>query len=209
MQPVPEPQAVLEDLSRLVPVIYDALEASLNYTREYFDEHNQGIDPYLAPALVRYNVKLYLRAAGQTAEDFFDLDTMANNGLLLTNGRYKIRILKSDDGDLPPPGPSKAKQAFYHQLPLVFSSKTEDDDAPLNLVVVWDVTSDYRLRGLSLVCPKSGNTSRSSVEKHWVWPLTPQALLASRAPTISKAIVPEDLPIEYLPEPKVVGEKSE
>ncbi len=209
MQNVPEPKAVLEDLSRLVPVIYDALESSLHYTREYFSERNQKVDPYLAPGLVRYNAKLYLRATGQSAEDYFDLGTMANNGLLLTYGRYRIRILKSDDGDLPAPGPSKAKQAFYHQLPLIFSSGKDDDD-PINLVAVWDVTSDYRLREISLVCPKAGNTSRSSVEKHWVWPLAPAGLLDSAPVTAnSEGGVPADLPIEYLSEVKTVGEKAD
>lgn len=209
MQSVPGPKTVLEDISRLIPVIYDAFEASLNSTREYFEERNQAVDPYLAPSLVRYNTKLYLREAGQTAEDIFDLGTMANNGLLLTYGKYKLRILKADDGDIPAPGPSKIKQAFYNQeLPFVFSSGTEENDAPLNLVLVWDVANDYRLRGLSLVCPKAGNTSRSSVEKHWVWPLA-MPIFSTATPDVggSDAGVPEDLPIEYLAEMDAEGEK--
>jgi hypothetical protein len=128
---------------------------------------------------------------------------LANNGLCLRYKSYEIRVLKSDDGDVPVPGPSQKRQDFYQQrFPNWAEAVDEHEHDPLNLLVIWDVTRQYVFRGLSLVCPKDGDITRDSVEKYWekTIPLsasTPRPAESRPAETAadSAAADVEDLPL--------------
>ncbi|MCL5883908.1 MAG: hypothetical protein M1377_00890 [Deltaproteobacteria bacterium] len=202
MPSVPSPQVVLGDLSQLIPTLYDAIEAATAYARDFFEKREESVDTFFTPGLVRYITKQCLKAAGQTAEeeDVFDVGVMANNGLLLTYGTYRIRILKADGGDLPVAGPSKARQAFYHQLSLGLPG--EEQWEKVNLVVLWDVDREYLFKELLLACPKGGGTSKSSIEKHWICPIPhPIADVSAtpiRTPDTAEIVTPADLPITFL-----------
>ena len=98
---------------------------------------------------------------------------MPNNGLSLSyrgDHLYVLRILKALEGQLPAPGASRARQAFWQQQ-LLF-----DYDAPsaaelrpsLNLLVLWEADAAYTLRHLWLVCPKVGGLTRESVATVWL-----------------------------------------
>ena len=202
MPSVPSPQVALEDLSQFIPILFDAVEAATAYARDFFEKRVERVDPFFTPGLVRYITKQRLKAAGQTAEeeDSFNVGVMANNGLLLTYGPYRIRILKADGGDLPVAGPSKARQAFYHQFSLGLPGEEQWDK--VNLVVLWDVDREYQLKELLLACPKGGGTSKSSIEKHWICPIPhPIADVAAapiRTPGATEIVTPADLPITFL-----------
>ena len=81
-----------------------------------------------------------------------------------------LRVLKALEGQLPAPGVSRARQAFWQQQ-LLF-----DYDAPsaaelrpsLNLLVLWEADAAYTLRRLWLVCPRVGGLSRESVAAYWL-----------------------------------------
>jgi hypothetical protein len=111
--------------------------------------------------------------AQEDAGEAYAFETLPNNGLSLTyrgDHLYVLRILKALEGQLPAPGASRARQAFWQQQ-LLF-----DYDAPsaaelrpsLNLLVLWEADTAYILRRLWLVCPKVGGLTRESVAAYWM-----------------------------------------
>jgi hypothetical protein len=114
---------------------------------------------------------------------------LPNNGLSLSyrgDHLYVLRLLKAQEGQLPAPGASRARQAFWHQQ-LLF-----DYDAPaaaelrpsLNLLVLWEADAAYTLRRLSLVCPKVGGLTRESVAAYWVAEIPHPTVWRSASPTL-------------------------
>jgi hypothetical protein len=134
------------------------------------------VDAFLGSGLVRWRARRYLdHVARPLVKVEYDREELANNGLSLTfrnSGSYAIRIRKADAGALPVPGTSKVMQAFYAQqlsfaLGEAPANEVEDANTALNLVMLWEVTSAYRLKELRLVCPRSGGLTRESVQWHW------------------------------------------
>jgi hypothetical protein len=158
------------DLWPLLKVIRESLRAACHRAAEY--PTSAGIDEqpdvWLSPSLVRYHVLKDLGEKG-TLPLAADLQGLANNGLIFSTRGANVRVLKSDEGDLPVPGQSFARRAFYQQLPLGLDES--DGEPSLNLVLLWDADRDYELIDLSLACPKTGALTRASVEAHWNHPL--------------------------------------
>ena len=176
MPEIPAPAHVLQALAPVWPSLYTALEWATQQTRAYFDAERLPIDRHLAPSLVRYQAKRALARLGHDAQEeegeAYAVQTLPNNGLSLSyrgDHLYVLRILKALEGQLPAPGASRARQAFWQQQ-LLF-----DYDAPsaaeirssLNLLVLWETDGAYTLRRLSLVCPKVGALTRESVAVYW------------------------------------------
>jgi len=149
-----------------------------------------------------FNREKFERMLGHDAQEedgeAYAFQTLPNNGLSLSYRRdhlYVLRILKALEGQLPAPGASRARQAFWHQQ-LLF-----DYDAPsaaelrpsLNLLVLWEADAAYILRRLSLVCPKVGALTRESVAAYWSIEIPHPAV--SRAPVTAADQTP-DVPTE-------------
>ena len=171
---VPSPEEVQKDLELIVPTIHTALEHGTLKARDFFEREDPDglVDRYLAPNLVRYWAKRYLQNAGlQVSEEQaeFNLTPLPNNGLCLSFGRYRLRILKSDDGDPPVPGDSVSRQNFYHQISIVYVTEegAEIHEDVRNLLILWNIDRPYNLTGLSLAYPKSGKDTKASVQVHW------------------------------------------
>jgi hypothetical protein len=135
---------------------------------EFFETlDGNPVDPFLAPALVRYYAMQFIDEK-QAEVEGLTRKPLANNGLCVRYNSREIRVLKSDDGDVPVPGPSQKRQDFYQQsFPNWDEVAGEDEPDLLNLLVIWDVTRRYVFRGLTLVCPKAGELTRDSVEIYW------------------------------------------
>jgi hypothetical protein len=176
MPEIPAPAHVLQALAPVWPPLYTALEWATQQTRAYFDAEGTPIDRHLAPSLVRYQAKRALARLGHAAQEeegeAYAFQTLPNNGLSLSyrgDLLYVLRILKALEGQLPAPGASRARQAFWQQ------QMRFDYDAPsaaelrpsLNLLVLWETDAAYTLRRLSLVCPKVGALTRESVAAYW------------------------------------------
>ncbi len=158
----------LRDLVRLIPLITRALEHGTYTAREYFDSIKQGIDPYLAAMLARFHATLQLKRLGQEAsEEVMSIHKIPNIGIYIHYGIYHIRVLKSDDGQLPIPG-SVRREAFYNQQPWLFPSMSEDEEKEgINLLILWDTHSRYNLNSLYLVYPKQGGRTKDSIDYFW------------------------------------------
>ena len=176
MSEIPAPEHVLQTLAPVWPPIYTALEWATQQTRAYFDAEGTPIDRHLAPSLVRYQAKRYLARLGHAVQEeegeAYAFQTLPNNGLSLSyrgDLLYALRILKALDGQLPAPGASRARQAFWHQqLIFDYAAPSAAELRPsLNLLVLWETDAAYTLRRLSLVCPKVGALTRESVAVYW------------------------------------------
>ena len=182
MPNIPQPEEVMPELSSVLKVIHTAIEHGTMRASEFFDEKDVEIDRFLAPCLVRYFAKKYLESEGHEVsaetESDFNLQPLPNNGLCLQHGRYRMRILKSDNGDPPVPGHSISRQGFYQQLPLLLATSEgiEVQEEILNLIVLWEIARPYTLSSLCLVCPKNGKDTKASVEIHWQVPIQHPAL---------------------------------
>jgi hypothetical protein len=168
MANIPGPEVVLQDLSPTVPLLFAALEVGLTAARSYFADGRPS-DPYLGSHLARYEAKKYLMDSG------VDCAEIANTGLFIRAGKYPIRIFKADEGELPAPGPSLRRQAYYSQMQLQYILPFPEWVAAQiegpNLIIIWDATSSYTLLNLTLACPEIGRTSKNSVSCYWSAPI--------------------------------------
>jgi hypothetical protein len=175
MPAIPAPAHVLQALAPLWPPLYTALEGATQQTRAYFDAEGAPLDRHLAPSLVRYQAKRQLARLGHAAQEddeAYAFQTLPNNGLSLSyrgDLLYVLRILKALEGQLPAPGASRARQAFWQQqLIFDYAAPSAAELRPsLNLLVLWETDAAYTLRRLSLVCPKVGALTRESVAVYW------------------------------------------
>ena len=170
MMKVPSFEGTLRDVAPIIPFIYTAFDHGAFQACEFFDnqaeEENRIIEPYLASMLARYYAVRELRKLGQDAkEEVLNLDNVPNIGVYLHYGKYHIRILKSDGGEVPIPGSMKREQ-FYGQQPWLLPQISEDEEG-VNLLILWDTHSRYSLNNLYIACPKQGGRSRESIEYFW------------------------------------------
>lgn len=164
---VPAPDVALKEISPATRLIYEAVEVGILEAKEYFGRLDEDVDPYLAADLVRFHAVRHIERKKSKVKGLHR-ESLPNNGLYVHFGIYRIRVRKSDEGDMPDPGPSRTMQAFYQQrLENWAEAAGEDELVPVNLLIVWDATRNYVLLGMNLVCPKYGSESRGSAQKHW------------------------------------------
>lgn len=170
-----KPDRVLRSLAPIIPSFYRSLEYGTAEADAFFASRNEVHDTNLYPCLVRYYAKLVLASEGHKVKDL-NFDALANNGLLVVYGDFRIRILKSDRGDLPVPGHNRSRQVFYWQPGLFGHSLRR-----LNLVILWD-TSSGGLDPLTLVCPERGFETKDSVAAKWKVEIPHPAAITPLAP---------------------------
>jgi hypothetical protein len=196
MPEIPAPERVLRALAPVWPSLYTALEWATQQTRAYFDAEGTPIDRHLAPSLVRYQAKRHLAHLGHDAQEeegeAYAFQTLPNNGLSLSyrgDLLYVLRILKALEGQLPAPGASRARQAFWHQqLIFDYAAPSAAELRPsLNLLVLWETDAVYTLRRLSLVCPKVGALTRESVATYWTIEIPHPNVARAQMPPVSRA----------------------
>jgi hypothetical protein len=200
---------VAAELATILDILTDALNVGVGQANGFFADERQLPDTYLHPALVRWYAKRYLNDAGTSVSDDMDAefsrDELANNGLLVSYRDVQIRVLKSDDGELPVPGRSRVKQAFYNQqLAFRFTPDGETSTFRLNLVLLWDVDHNFNLSSLVLVMPGSGGLTRASVDEYWRTTL-PVPLAAPLV--VEPEPLMEDLPITVATKEDAAGQK--
>jgi hypothetical protein len=187
---VPDPERVIRDVEKLVPVVYGAIEDGTVLARRFFEDRAEQCETFLFSDLVRYGAKKKLEYARLRVE--LELVDLANNGLLLGFDGYSIRIRKAYRGEVAVPG-SFALEQFHAQTLRLFP-----DSGRPNLFVLWDVyrPSFALAPDLYVACPKV-NTARypSTADLHWLWKLPNVALLPGEPVAADGFDDYEDLPI--------------
>jgi hypothetical protein len=172
--PFPAPEDALRDLDDFIPLLWEAMDASIGEAVAFFADPDD-IDPSLFPNLVRYHAKRFflarhLAAIEEESSDVpaFEQIGLANNGICVVRHRYALRIRKSDNGLIPVPGNSVTLQKFYRQQPLPFNLVDRPPQVvDTSLLVLWDIDVKHRFAGLQLSCPRAGETTRASVQTYW------------------------------------------
>lgn len=170
---LPGPEEAIQELWGPLVQIVSALDFGTMRARKYFeaDDKDKPPDKYLASHIARFQARKYLAEAGAAVEQEgggFDMSSLALSGLLMRVGRYRIRIWKADDDEIPAPGQSEERKKFFQQMPL---SNAVDGERVVNLIVAWDAGSPYSLASLEIACPIRGEESRDSVVYEWRTPL--------------------------------------
>lgn len=163
--------AALADLDPVLRVLWEALEEGAADAQHYFDGHGEPANRTLYPGLVRYRALQYLQAAGLDASEF-DLANLANNGIEIRSGAYRLRTLKADDGEVPRAGSSARRRNFYLQGTLFPSNEAE---RATNLVVLWDY-GPLGITELTLACPLAPESPTHGVQVAWMAPIPHPAL---------------------------------
>ena len=186
---------VLRDLRPLLDLVHESFEVGTGGAKEFFESRHESIEPTLAAALTRYFAGRHLRDRGQVVEEFATRD-LANIGLELRYGQYIVRIWKTADGDVPPPGRSRAKQRFlspHEQFEMEFPDFP--DPECINIAVLWRVNGSYQLSDMYVARPKAMTSPYGAVECYWCEPVLHPALVAT-APIGATEILIGDLPFE-------------
>jgi hypothetical protein len=212
---IPEPptaEEALKHLAPVIPLIYAGLEAGALEVRGFFGERHQAIDDAaLAAHLLRWRAKHHIDEMGAGLSVEFERENLANSGLSVRFDGYHVRVRKAvegydQEGDLVPmapiPGPSARLQSFYGQQ-MSLPGIEDSAETMLNLLLLWQVTGDYRLTGLTLACPRSGGITRESVRMYWEHPVPHPAFSMESHPEPSND---DDLP--YKTEDESEGERG-
>lgn len=157
----PEPPSFDTVQSKLQEILFnkivEAIQEGTLHVPEYARWQAESIDYALAPNLVRHKAKKSLISQGQEAKNeeeedgsAFEIEDVSNNGLYAKVPEFRVRILKSsEDGSVPLPGESEARNNFYKQEQALL-----DFAKPVwNLIVHWKVNREYDLLSLSVALP--------------------------------------------------------
>lgn len=165
-----DPQATLKDLSLLNRLVYEALDLGAQEAKGYFGEKDVEIEPHLAASIVRHEAARHIDKKISEVPGL-SREPLPNCGLHVQYEAYGIKILKSDEGDVPSPGVSKTKQSYYQQTITGWAELVgEKEFGYANLIIVWDVSPSYLMMGLTLAHPKDVGDYRSA-ELHWKIPV--------------------------------------
>jgi len=177
---IPHRSTVLAEIAPIVPVIRAALTFGLAGAKQYFDEqHEDTPDPSLAPDIVRWHARRYLDNAGHAVHDLsedYERHPLGNIGLMLAWRRFRFRMRKVGDGQLPVPASTTQKQ-FYDQLCLEFD---HEDHGELRLMILWDTDKEYaQLISLRVALPRVGGDSRETTQEFWSASILEEAATAA------------------------------
>jgi hypothetical protein len=162
-----------------LPLLFEAFESAAEQACQFFEARATPVNRPLFPALVRYHARELLEQRGQTVDEL-DSEDIGNNGLCLIHRARRIRVWKAEDDELPPPGTSRLKSLFLNQqLGLFLPEDNTPSSIQLNLALLWNVDSNFRLKALHLACPRSAFHMWSPAEAWWTVRLTHPGSAAS------------------------------
>ena len=161
------PEAVLAEITPVLDVLYPIFEKAVAETQKYMQskiEEFRGIDteipldPYVFSQLVRFHASELLDSKELVSVGFL-FHRLPNSGIFLEYKGYQIRVWKADEGQLPAPGNSHAKQDFYQQ-------ELFPEIRPKKLAVLWESVVNGAV-SLILACPSGEGDPWQPGQSHW------------------------------------------
>jgi hypothetical protein len=196
----PTYEDIFPKVKAILMTVNQAIEVAIPGSKEFFETKEKIIDRYLFPHLVRFFLKDQLETIGlsvkmeEEEEPITDylFKSLTNNGLMISYNGFRLKILKADNGDLPVPY-SDAKSKYYNQqLPLIQDFPSDSKTVCPNLIILWEINSNYDFLQLRLACPKSGYKTRDSVKAYFNEPVPHTAELIK---TTKQEVIEEDLEV--------------
>ena len=180
---------VIEELGPLTNVLYERFPQASRIVTPYFRDRGLDINHPTASEMLRFEMKRLLTISGIQVEDeqrdedvsvdSFAMYDLARNGLSGAYAGYAFRIWKSSFGELPTPGPSLAKQAFYGQQMSLLPGPDPQNVRP-NVAILWRANVNYSAFDLFVSVPKAGGRTRASVEAYFTEPVPDPITLITR-----------------------------
>lgn len=202
----PEFEDIYGEVVRLLIRTHEVMEQAIPQAKGFFVEENKPVDIYLFNDLVRYYAKEMLQDSGFTVEDDLEevaeyrFKTLVNNGLSGEFNQYSFRILKADHGSVPMPV-SQEKRNFYNQhqqLALPFNALDIEPSMKVrpNILILWEIDSQYSFLRLRLACPKTVGDTCESLEVYFNEPLPHAAeMIKTKAAAITTSEYSEDIEV--------------
>jgi hypothetical protein len=185
---------------------HEVMEEVIPQAKELFVKEDKPIDVYLFNDLVRYYAKEMLHNSGFTVEDDveeiaeYSFKALVNNGLSGKFNGHLFRILKADHGSVPMPVSGKKKEFYnqHRQLTLPFDDPDSEPSMKLrhNILILWEVDSQYNFLQLRLACPKAVGKTRESLEVYFNEPLPHAAeMIRTKDTAITSSEYSEDIKV--------------
>lgn len=160
-------------LQDIIAPLYGALEHGLAVSSEYHADRSllRRDDPWFYLHMVRRIAVERLRAEGiQPVKDETGAPLLALSGIMLLHRGLAVRVLHAQAApgmapDVPTPGRSQSKQAFWHQQPALPGLQTD------NHLLLWQDEDGTLSERMEFVRPLSGDYQRSNLEVEWRGPL--------------------------------------
>jgi len=172
--PYSDSKTVLAHLSPILEQLREYFSFACARANEHFAARGWTPDANLFAYEVRKDVFEKLKALGLDISETegaeaelpsFTLERMALSGLLLNLPGIQLRIRKSKDNEIPPAG-SDQLLSFYNWNLFAFDDAVSDDDpAPLHLMLLWNTDADWKVSSFWLVCPRGERAG----EVRWYW----------------------------------------
>jgi hypothetical protein len=185
---------------------HEVMEKVIPQAKEFFVNEDKPVDTYLFNDLIRYYAKEMLQDSGFTVEDDveeaneYEFRPLCNNGLFGKFNGHFFRILKTDHGSVPMPVSGRRKK-FYTQPPqLPLPLYTPDIEPGMkvlhNILILWEVDSQYNFLRLRLACPKAVDKTRESLEVYFNEPLPHAAeMIKTKDTAIATSEYSEDIEV--------------
>ena len=174
--PLPSKEQALEELTDLIAMLYVAFpEIARECVIPYFSTRGRRPNPRLFTDMCRYEVRELLLIRGievcdDNDADEIDLRELANNGIeILYRKQWGLKVLRSRNGEVPGPGDSKRRRAYYAQQIRLSQSRP-------NAVILWDFDPDYTDVSLRLALPREVD-SNGDVSCHYNVPIPRPVLI--------------------------------
>jgi len=124
----------------------------------------------------------------------YDPEQLPSGGVCFRIDRYRVKILKAEDGGPPISNITKSRTNFMRQqLPPDYEVLGEPI---VNLMLVWQVDRERKLSSLQFICTTQADLNSNMADVYWTFPV----------PDLISAIIgPKEVEIDDLP----IGEMDE
>jgi len=205
LPPRPKFEDIYGETVRLLIRIYEVMEKAVPQAKEFFVSRDKPVDTYLFNDLIRYYAKEPLRDSGFAVEDDvedvseYEFKPLSNNGLFGRFNGHLFRILKADHGGAPMPMSGRRRE-FYTQPPQLLLPFDAPDEpgmkASHNILILWEVDSQYNFLRLRLACPEAAGKTRESLKVYFNEPLPHAAeMIRTKASAAATSEYAEDIQV--------------
>ena len=177
----PDEQQARRELAPLVSALHRILpRVATERVIPYFEAAGLAVDDTLATHMTRFETR---RALGQEGIDAYydedsyvedeppppvDLKQLNLSGIEGTYGGWPFKILRSRNGEVPPPGGSHRRRQFYCQIQRLRLPGFDEAPRPArnrpNVVILWDHDTEYRRFQISIAVPEHTNGAYGRVD---------------------------------------------